>query len=121
MNARKSLGLPTLVCRVDRLKPCVLWALDIAGSQGKRKHPRMKRLLGKLAALVGVFLHSAVDDDTLCKECNEQEPRSKTGRQRIMSMREGRMRSSRPLSPELGNKNGVSWTLRGVTVSSGPC
>lgn len=33
----------------------------------------MKKLLGKLAALVGMFLHSDGDNDVLRKECNEQE------------------------------------------------
>lgn len=65
VNACKSLGLPTLLCRAHRINSCVLWALGIAGSPRKCKNAAMKKLIGKAAALVGVFTHSAVNNDAL--------------------------------------------------------
>jgi len=44
----------------------------------------MKKLLGKLAALVEIFSHSAVDNDALRQECNEQERGALVGLQAAM-------------------------------------
>lgn len=65
VNACKSLGLDTLLCRGHRVNSSVMWALGIAGSPSKCKNPEMKKLVMKGAALVGCFSHSAVNNDAL--------------------------------------------------------
>ena len=61
VNACKALGVPVIKCNCHRVNSAVLWALGIAGKG--RKNKDMGDLMKKLAALVGVFSHSAVNND----------------------------------------------------------
>ncbi|CAB1106218.1 unnamed protein product [Ectocarpus sp. CCAP 1310/34] len=61
VNACTALGVPVVECNCHRVNSAVLWALGIAGSVTTCKNKPMK----KLAALVGVFSHSAVNNDML--------------------------------------------------------
>ena len=63
VNACKALGVPVIKCNCHRVNSAVLWALGIAGKG--RKNKDMGDLMKKLAALVGVFSHSAVNNDKL--------------------------------------------------------
>ena len=63
VNACKALGVPVIKCNCHRVNSAVLWALGIAGNG--RKNEYMGDLMKKLAALVGVFSHSAVNNDKL--------------------------------------------------------
>lgn len=63
VNACTALGVPVIKCNCHRVNSAVLWALGIAG--GGRKNKEMGDLMKKLAALVGVFSHSAVNNDKL--------------------------------------------------------
>ena len=65
VNACKSLGIPVLLCRAHRINSAVMWMLGIAGSDAKCQNKEMKKLIQKAAALVGVFSHSAVNNDAL--------------------------------------------------------
>ena len=56
----KALSVPFIKCKCYRVNSAVLWALGIAGNG--RKNKDMGDLMKKLAALVGVFSHSAVND-----------------------------------------------------------
>ena len=63
VNACKALGVPVIKCNCHRVNSAVLWALGIAGNG--RKNKDMGDLIKKLAALVGVFSHSAINNDKL--------------------------------------------------------
>lgn len=63
VNACTALGVPVIKCICHRVNSAVLWALGIAGKG--RKNTVMGDLMKKLAALVGVFSHSAVNNDKL--------------------------------------------------------
>ena len=63
VNAYEALGVPVIKCNCRRVNSAVLWALGIAGKG--RKNKDMGELMKKLAALVGVFNHSAVNNDKL--------------------------------------------------------
>ena len=63
VNACEALGVPVIKCNCHRVNSAVLWALGIAGKG--RKNKDMGELMKKLAALVGVFSHSAVNYDKL--------------------------------------------------------
>ena len=65
VNACPALGIPTLKCRAHCINSSVMWALGIAGADSKCKNNAMKHLVGRAAALVGVFSHSAVNNDVL--------------------------------------------------------
>lgn len=65
INACKSLGIPTLLCRAHHLNSAVMWMLGIAGSASTCKNKEMKDAIQKAAALAGVFSHSAVNNDAL--------------------------------------------------------
>ncbi|CAN0543987.1 unnamed protein product, partial [Laminaria digitata] len=67
VNACKALGLDTVKCRGHRVNTATMWALGLAGATSKCKNPDSKKLVGKGAALVGVFSHSAVNNDALRK------------------------------------------------------
>ncbi|CAN0443297.1 unnamed protein product, partial [Laminaria digitata] len=65
VNACRNLGIQTILCRGHRLNSSVMWALGINGSAKTCKNESMKPLIAKCAALVGVFSHSAVNNDAL--------------------------------------------------------
>lgn len=65
VNACRALGVPVVECNCHRVNSAVLWALGIAGSATTCKNKLMGDLMKKLAALVGVFSHSAVNNDML--------------------------------------------------------
>ncbi|CAB1103007.1 unnamed protein product [Ectocarpus sp. CCAP 1310/34] len=63
INACTALGVTVVECNCHRLNTAVVWALGIAGKG--RLNPAMGTLMKKLAAMVGVFSHSAVNNDEL--------------------------------------------------------
>ena len=64
-KAVENLGIPCLKCYAHRLNTAVMWALGIGGSGERKKNKPVEELLKKLAALVGVFSHSPVNNDRL--------------------------------------------------------
>lgn len=65
VNACKYLDLPVHLCRAHRINSAVMWMLGIAGSTSTCKNTEMKDLIQRAAALVGVFSHSAVNNEAL--------------------------------------------------------
>ena len=65
VNACRSLGVPVLLCRAHRINSAVMWMLGIAGSAARCQNRDMRELIQRAAALVGVFSHSAVNNDAL--------------------------------------------------------
>ncbi|CAB1104121.1 unnamed protein product [Ectocarpus sp. CCAP 1310/34] len=65
VNAYTALGVPVVECNCHRVNSAVLWALGIAGCARTCKNKLMGDLMKKLAASVGVFSHSAVNNDML--------------------------------------------------------
>ena len=65
VNACRALHVEVIKCDCHRLNSAVLWALGIAGSAAKCKNKEMGGLMKKLVACVGVWIHSAVNNDNL--------------------------------------------------------
>lgn len=65
VNACTALGVPVVKCNCHRINSAVVWALGIAGSAATCKNVDMGELMKKQAALVGVYSHSAVNNDML--------------------------------------------------------
>ena len=65
VNACAALGVEVIKCNCHRVNSAVLWRLGIAGSATSCKNKPMGALMKKLAACVGVWSHSAVDNDKL--------------------------------------------------------
>eukprot|EP00752_Nemacystus_decipiens_P004552 g4156.t1 len=63
VNACKALGIPVVECNCQRINSAVLCALGTAGSMATRNNKLVGALMKKLAALVGVFSHSAFNND----------------------------------------------------------
>ncbi|CAB1106613.1 unnamed protein product [Ectocarpus sp. CCAP 1310/34] len=63
INACTALDVTVVECNCHRVNTAVVWALGIAAKG--RKNPTMGTLMKKLAAMVGVFSHSAVNNDEL--------------------------------------------------------
>ena len=63
VNACILLEVEVIKCNAHRLNSAAMWALGICGSVKKCGNPEMEKLMKKLAALVGVFSHSAVNND----------------------------------------------------------
>ena len=63
VNACILLEVEVIKCNAHRLNSATMWALRICGSVKKCENPEMEKLMKKLAALVGVFSHSAVNND----------------------------------------------------------
>ena len=63
VNACILLEVEVIKCNAHRLNSATMWALGICGSVKKGENPEMEKLMKKLAALVGVFSHSAVNTD----------------------------------------------------------
>ena len=65
VNACKALGVEVIKCNCHRVNSAVLWSLVISGAAARRKNKAMGELIKKMAACVGVFSHSAVNNDML--------------------------------------------------------
>ena len=60
------LGVEVIKCKCHRVNSAVLWSLGISGAAAARcKNKAMGELMKKLATCVGVFSHSAVNNDML--------------------------------------------------------
>ena len=57
------LEVEVIKCNAHRLNSATIWALGICGSVKKCENPEMEKLMKKLAALAGMFSHSAVNND----------------------------------------------------------
>jgi hypothetical protein len=64
-NAITALGIPLVLCNAHRLNTALSWGLGISGSARTCKNTPFRNLLGKMAALVGVFSHAAGNNDLL--------------------------------------------------------
>ncbi|CAB1111165.1 unnamed protein product [Ectocarpus sp. CCAP 1310/34] len=62
VNACTALGVQVVKCNCHRINSAVVWALGIAGSATTCRNTKMGGLMKKLAALVGVFSPSAVNN-----------------------------------------------------------
>ena len=65
VSACAALGVEVIKCNCHRVNSAVLWSLGIAGSATTCKNKPMGALMKKLAACVGVWSHSAVNNDKL--------------------------------------------------------
>ena len=65
VNACIMLGVEIIKCNAHRLNSVTMWALGIRGSVKTCENPGMEKLTKRLAAVVGVFSHSAVNNDEL--------------------------------------------------------
>ena len=65
VNACAALGVEVIKCNCHRVNSAVLWSLGIAGAATTCKNKPMDALMKKLAACVGVWSHSAVNNDKL--------------------------------------------------------
>ena len=65
VNACEASGVEVIKCNCDRFNSAVLWSLGISGAAARCKNKAMGELMKKLAACVGVFSHSAVNNDML--------------------------------------------------------
>ena len=60
----EALGVKVIKCSCPRVNSAVLWSLGIPGAAARCKNKTIGELV-KLAACVGVFSHSAVNNDML--------------------------------------------------------
>ena len=65
VNACAAFGVDVIKCNRHRVNSAVLRSLGIAGSATTRKNKPMGALMKKLAACIGVWSHSAVNNDKL--------------------------------------------------------
>ena len=65
VKACEALGVEVIKYNCHRVNSAVLWSLGIAGSATTCKNKPMGALMKKLAAGVGVWRHSAVNNDKL--------------------------------------------------------
>lgn len=65
VNAIEALNVPVVVCNAHRLNTVVCWMLGIAGTDKTCKNPVLEKNMKKLAACVGKFSHSAVNNSEL--------------------------------------------------------
>ena len=72
VNACEALGVEVMKCNCHRVNSAVLWSLGISGSAARCKNKAMGELMKKLATCVGVFSHSAVNND-MVKELQKLE------------------------------------------------
>lgn len=64
-NACQALEVEVIKCNCHRVNSATLWSLGIVGSAATCKSKAMGELMKRLAALVGVFSYSAVNNDKL--------------------------------------------------------
>lgn len=67
VNACVLLGVAVIKCNAHRLNSATMWALGISGFVKKCENPAMEKLVKRPSAVVGVFSHSAVNNDELKK------------------------------------------------------
>ena len=65
VNACIMLGVAVINCNAHRLNSVTMWALGIRRSVKTCENPGIEKLMKRLAAVVGVFSHSAVNNDKL--------------------------------------------------------
>ena len=65
VNACEALGVEVIKCNCHCINSTVLWSLDISGAAARCKNKAICELMNKLAACVGVFSHSVVNNDML--------------------------------------------------------
>ena len=65
VNAYEAVGVEVIKCNCHRVNSAVLWSLGISGAAARCKNKAMSELIKKLVACVGVFSHSAVNNDML--------------------------------------------------------
>ena len=65
VNAIEALQVPVVLCCAHRLNSVVCWMLGIADTVNTCQNPPMETLMKKLAACVGKFSHSAVNNSEL--------------------------------------------------------
>ena len=66
VNACMMLGVAVIKCNAHRLNSVTMWTLEIIrGSVKTCENPGMEKLMKRLAAVVGLFSHSAVNNDEL--------------------------------------------------------
>ena len=65
VNACEALGVEVIKCNCHRVISAVLWSLGISGAAVRCKNKAMGELIKKLAACVGAFSHSAVNNNML--------------------------------------------------------
>ena len=63
VNACEALGVEIIKWNCHRVNSAVLWSLGISSAVARCKSKAMDELMKKLAACVGVFSHSAVNND----------------------------------------------------------
>ena len=64
VNVCEALGVEVIKYNCQHVNSAVLWSLGISGAAARCKNKAMGELM-KLAACVGVFSHSAVNNDML--------------------------------------------------------
>ena len=65
VNAIEALGVIVVLCCAHRLNTVVVWMLGIGGTVNTCRNKPMEVLMRKLAACVGKFNHSAVNNSEL--------------------------------------------------------
>ena len=65
VNACEALGVEVIKYNCHRINSAILWSLGISGSAARCKNKVMGELMKKLVVCVGVFSHSAVNNDML--------------------------------------------------------
>ena len=65
VNVCVALSVEVIKCKCHRVNSAVLWSLGIAGSATTCKNKPMGALMKNLAACVGVWSHSAVNNNKL--------------------------------------------------------
>ena len=65
VNVCVALSVEVIKCKCHRVNSAVLWSLGIAGSATTCKNKPMGALVKKLATRLGVWSHSAVNNDKL--------------------------------------------------------
>ena len=65
VDACEALGVEVIKCNCHRVNSAVMWSLGISDAAARCKNKAMGELMKKLAACVGVFSHSVVNNDIL--------------------------------------------------------
>lgn len=65
LNALRELDIPVFICAAYRLNTPVMWALGINGSATTGQNPEAKEVIARLAALIGVFSCSDVNNNSM--------------------------------------------------------
>lgn len=76
LNAFKACDVPVTVCAAHRLNTSVMWGLGINGSAATGKNPAGKEIISRGAAVIGVFSHSATNNDKLLSAQEQERDRN---------------------------------------------